>query len=376
MHYVTLVAVDIPEVQDEPEVDEAIKLAMDELRKKEFDEKKDMMSSIVRDLRLKELNARTNAFARAIDEAVSDAMEPYCENTDDPLFLEFVDMTEGTEEEYQTDGTEMVRLPEGTFVFPYSRPFSKRFVVREEKVFQRNAGPCKHEMRTKKARKMQVVYRPFRKIYPSLMEYAEEHCGYTYQEKENRCGYYRNPYAFWDWYQIGGRWPYELLVKEDCKEYSLGERDAETLPPTPEGYIWVSAARKKDIAWDVMRDWSEQNARAAFATLKKAFADGKLPEGFFGQIREDGISGWGGMIYVKGESVEDYLKRRCPELSEKYCIHPYGFLDSDGWNTHESFVYAGSDSHFEQKDGWRRQLNDFIENADDNTVLVIVDNHN
>lgn len=376
MHYVTLVAVDILEVEDEPEVDEAIKSAMEELRQKKFDEKKDM-PSVVRNLRLMALNARSNAFARAVDAAVGEAMEPYCENTDDPRFLEFADMTEGIAEEYQTCSTEMVRLPDGKFVFPHSRPFSERFVVHEGKVFQRNSGLCKHEMRTKKAKKMQVVYRSFRKIYSSLKEYAEEHYGYTYLEKEDSCGYYCNPNSFWDWYQIGGRWPYELLIKADCKEYSLGEHDIDgALPPAPEGYMWVSAARKKDIAWDVMRDWNEQKARTAFATLEKAFADGNLPEGFFGHITDNGISGWGGMAYVKGESIEDYLKRKCPELSEKYCVHPYGFLDSDGWNTHESFVYDSSKPHFEEKDSWRRQLHDFIENADDHTVLVIVDNHN
>lgn len=374
MHYVTLVAVDIPEVQDEPEVDEAIKSAMDELRKKEY--KDDGNHSFIRDIHLMRLQARMNAFSRAVEDAVSEAMGPYDENTDDPRFLEFDDMTEETEKEYRTESTQMVRLPDGKYVFPYSRAFSEKFVVREGKVFQRNAGPCKHETRTKKAKKMQVVSRPFRKIYSSFKIFAEEHHGYVYRNVEDRCGYYSNPRSFWDWYVIGGRWPYELLVKEDCKEYFLSECDAETLPPTPEGYIWVSAARKKDIAWDVMRDWNEQEARLAFATLEKAFADGKLPKGFFGQMKEDGISGWGGMIYVKGESVEDYLKRRCPEISEKYCIHPYGFLDCNGWNTHETFVYDRSNPRFEEKDGWRRQLHDFIENADDHTVLVIVDNHN
>lgn len=375
MHYVTLVAVNIPEVEDEPEVDAEIKKVILELRKNKSNEE-NKVSPIMRELKIKELTGLHSAFARNVEYAIEEAMEPYCENTDNPNYLKFFDKTDEIKEEYQNGSTQAVRLPDGSFVFPYSSPFRERFVVRDGKVYQRKAGTCQYEMRTKKAKKMVVMDCPFRKIYSSFSEYATDYCGYSYNEEEDQYGYFSNPDAFWDWYVIGGRWPYELLVKDDCKEYSLGECDAETLPPTPEGYIWVSAARKKDIAWDVMRDWNEQKARTAFATLEKAFSDGKLPEGFFGSIREDGISGWGGMTYEKGESVEDYLKRKCPEIAEKYCIHPYGFLDSDGWNTHESFVYDGSKPHFEEKDGWRRQLNNFIENADDNTVFVIVDNHN
>lgn len=174
MHYLTLVAVDIPEVKEEPEVDAAIKSAIEELKGKNFDGEKGAMSTIVRNLRLERLCAMSNAFSRAVDDAVSEAMEPYCENTEDPRFLEFVDMTESAEKEYQTGHVEMVRLPEGKYVFPHSRPFSDRYIVSEGKVLERNAGPCKHAMRTKRAKKMQVVNRAFRKVYTSLKDYTEE----------------------------------------------------------------------------------------------------------------------------------------------------------------------------------------------------------
>lgn len=308
MHYLTLVAVDIPEVKEEPKVDAAIKSAIEELKGKNFDGEKGAMSTIVRNLRLERLCAMSNAFSRAVDDAVSEAMGPYCENTEDPRFLEFVDMTESAEKEYQTGHVEMVRLPEGKYVFPHSRPFSDRYIVSEGKVLERDAGPCKHAMRTKRAKKMQVVNRAFRKVYTSLKDYAEEYCCYTYEADRNKCGYYSNPKAFWDWYQIGGRWPYELLVKTDCKDFSIGERDIDyVLPQTPAGYMWVSAARKKDIAWDAMREWRKQQALISFAELEKAFAEGVIPSEVFGKITEKGISGFREMLYIRGETVEEYL---------------------------------------------------------------------
>jgi len=62
---------------------------------------------------------------------------------------------------------------------------------------------------------------------------------------------------FYDWCVIGGRWPRRFLVKESCKEYSIGERswdDIDRKIDAPEGYFWVAAARKKDIEWQAMRE--------------------------------------------------------------------------------------------------------------------------
>ena len=247
----------------------------------------------------------------------------------------------------------------------------------KEKSWNEMPVRCKHAMRTKRAKKMQVVNRAFRKVYTSLKDYAEEYCCYTYEADRNRCGYYSNPKAFWDWYQIGGRWPYELLVKTDCKDFSIGERDIDyVLPQTPAGYMWVSAARKKDIAWDAMREWRKQQALISFAELEKAFAEGVIPNDIFGKITEKGISGFREMLYIRGETAEEYLNRKHIDMNEKYGIRPYGFLDCNGWNTHETFVYDLKNPRFEDNEGWEQQLNDFLEKANDNTVIVIVDNHN
>lgn len=374
MHYLTLVAVDIPEVKEEPEVDAAIKSAIEELKEKFFDEENDRMSSVQRDFQIERLTARTNAFARAVIEAVSEVMEPYNQNTEDRDYLEFFDMTDELEDEYQTGCVEMVRLPEGKYVFPYSRPFSDRYIVSEGKVLERNAGPCKHAMRTKRAKKMQVINRPFRKIYSSVKEYAEEHCGYVCRKARHRYGYYYNPDAFWDGYQIGGGWAYELLVKADCKDFSLGERYVNhNVPSAPAGYMWASAARKKDIAWDVMKDWNKHQELELFSMLEKAYTERKLPEVFFGNFTDNGIASFGNMLYICGETAEEYLKRK--HIGDaKYYLRPYGFLDCDGWHAYSDFIH-NIDCPGENAEEWDRQFDAFLENAGDDTVIVIADIH-
>lgn len=75
--------------------------------------------------------------------------------------------------------------------------------------------------------------------YPSLRQYAEDYCGYTFDSKTNTYGYYCNPNAFWDWYSIGGRWPFQFLVRDTAEringERSWGNEDA--VCEAPEGYI-------------------------------------------------------------------------------------------------------------------------------------------
>lgn len=80
----------------------------------------------------------------------------------------------------------------------------------------------------------------------------ENYCGYDFYEDQGAYGYYTNPHAFWDWYQIDGRWPFVFLLKSGCNSLISSDRswysqDAVS-PPAPEGYVWTAGTRKADIA--------------------------------------------------------------------------------------------------------------------------------
>ena len=368
MHYMTLVAVDIERTNEEPETDRCIERKIASL------EKTGSMT-LLQKSQLSTLKARRRAFERAVDNAVELAMEPYCMNTENPEYLEFCDMTDEIEHDYQTGKRKMIRLSNGSILFPYDNAFCDQYTIRDGKVFQRKAGPCQHEKRTRKAKKMSVITLPFRKIYSSMKEYAEN-SGYTFHRRQRAFGYYSNPDGFWDWYSIGGRWAYKLLVKADCPEYALGENDIGSQPPpVPEGYMWVSAARKKDIEWRRMQEWKKQKALDSFAVLEEAFAKKKMPEGDIGVITEEGISCFGKTLYIKGETAEEFLKRNGLDSIEKYGFYPHAFLDDCGWNTCEKLVCTDSDAWFENNLSWKQELNLFMEDTDEEAVFVIVDSH-
>ena len=104
-------------------------------------------------------------------------------------------------------------------------------------------------------------------------EYAEKHGNYEKGDGTDAYGYYLNPNAEWDWFQIGGRWPNRFLVKSNCctvfsgelSFFLKGEPDVEA----PDGYCWVTGARKKDIAWDVMKALFIQREREIYLQCEK-----------------------------------------------------------------------------------------------------------
>lgn len=115
---------------------------------------------------------------------------------------------------------------------------------------------------------------PLRKIYKDYHDYAVNGHGYEFNEEYGGYGYIYNPNGMWDWYQIGGRWPAMFLVKEDCREYTIGERSwaSNDRYPAPEGYIWVCGSRKKDIEWQVMREWENHCAAERYRNTQKCSA--------------------------------------------------------------------------------------------------------
>ncbi len=375
MHYLTLVAVEVEPTEAEPYTDSIMALKVKQIQEELKKANDEGISKIMQKITLSRMRHLSNPFSRSVDSAVCNAMEPYWVNTEDPDYLEFEDHTEDLESEYNDGSAEMVIISNGTAMLPNQYEFSKRFTIKDGKVYEKNAGPCKQNRRTKKAKKMIVNTRKYSHCYKSIKEFAEENFCYRYDETTGQYGYYCNPNAFWDWYQIGGRWPCEFLVRTDCPEYSLGERDFDETVEAPEGYVWVSAARKKDIAWDIMLSYKREKAIEQFRELEAAFRLGTIPKGYYGRITEKGIFGFFDTIYVKDETEEEYLLRRHLTEKAKYPFRPDAFLSENGWNHHETFVHNGDQTHFAEKESWVDELYSFIENLSDETVLVAVDNH-
>lgn len=372
MHTITLVTVDVPKDITKMNETQSENLKEDLIRLAAYQEacKSENADNIVMKLIRRRLNCTRDAFSAAVDDAVTKRMEPYAAECD-PKYCEFLDETENTTVEYESGTMECIKEPGGKI----NPAHHYAFVVRDGKVYARRAGPLHHEKRTRKSKKYTALPAyPIRKLYSSLKEYAEDYCGLYYDEEKKAYGYLSNPNAFWDWYVIGGRWPLMFLVKSDCKEYSIGERDYDESEdiPCPEGYKWAVAARKKDIEWNALYEWRKKCATERFSLLEEHFKTKTVPEGTFWSISEKGLHSWNGDEYLAGETLEDYL-HRCGFIDdEKYHSHCGAFVDLKG-EYHEACFQNSFSGKYDAD--WGGMLEEFLDEIADDTVIVAVDCH-
>ena len=373
-HFVTLINFYMPKLEENCEENMRYAEQIAEVKEKLA---QDPESFALRFL-LKRLQSKASTLERSAECEIDELMAPFCEGTDDPAYLEFEDRTDDLRRDYETDKINCVRFPDGTVVPEYSRLVCEKYLIKDGKVFQKKAGHLGHEKRTKKAKKMRAFMGyPVKKLYPSLRQYAEDYCGYTFDSKTNTYGYYCNPNAFWDWYSIGGRWPFQFLVRDTAEringERSWGNEDA--VCEAPEGYIWVCGARKRDIAWELMKEWELQHAKKRFELLAETFRSGKAPEGSFWKITEDGIISFVTQIYFKNESEEAYLRRNGLAPDQRMVPDAYSFLQDGDWHSKGDMGWWGISSNDKKPDAWRQMLADYIDSIPDDHFIVGIDCH-
>lgn len=378
MHFSYLVTVDIPQITPNPEQDKRIEMQIADIQ---ADLKDDGSSrNVMKDIILKELYGLRNEFARNVHREICAVMEPFSEQTDDPEYLHFEDHTEELREEYETGTVDCIKLPEGRKVSVGSREVFDKFIIGEDgKVYQKYFGQLKHPKRSKRAKKM-VAYKdyPYKKIYKTFDDFATKEKYFDYNEEYKGYGYLYNPDAFWDWYQIGGRWPKMFLVKDTCEEYSIGERswcNEDKKYEAPEGYMWVAAARKKDIEWQAHFEWNLKKKTEFYNELLDCFQKGECPKEWYAEISKDGIKSWGEMLYIKGETLEEFLKRCKVTENYPYQIFPYGYLHDYDYVTEESVVMENNKYNAIDEEDWYRMVKKIFDDADDEKVFVGVDCH-
>lgn len=319
-------------------------------------------------------------FENTVKNIVLDRMYPYWENIEDTAYLEFIDCTEQCKEEYATGGENKVQLVNGQWVSVYDSRFSNTYEVFEGKIYKRAFGPLHHRKRTKKAKQMKMAYIPFRVQYSNYREYAEEYCCFVRKEGADAYGFYTNPNAEFDWFQIGGRWPDRFLVKADCRDVYSGDLNFflsdEPAEAAPDGYCWVTGARKKDIAWNVMKELFIQKEREIYLSCEKWYQSGKLPTDRYDlSITDKGITSWGTLIYDKDQTLEEHLRRNALSEEYRYPLNTYAVLDDDGWIDLYEMKCGCEDKENENNQLWHLTVEKYIASLPEDAMLVSLDCH-
>jgi hypothetical protein len=167
--------------------------------------------------------------------------------------LEFNDIEEEYTESYETDTTHVFISPEGEAHCQYNDRFrdpQSREYVCPDGWTEDNKYPVK-------------------KLY-SLEEYIEDYAGYEKDDITGKYGYWENPNAKWDWYQVGGRWAGMFKIKPKYQDQYLDKKpnfswgwDEESKREAVE-QIKVDSAVKKHIDFEGMMGESGEKARETY----------------------------------------------------------------------------------------------------------------
>lgn len=321
MHFSGLLVMELPEIEHDREYENDMIERLKMLHS--MRESRDGVDGAMLDFIIEQNVCISNKFGLEIYRRSHQIMEAYWVETEERRYLTFCDKTEEYKQSFE-ELVDCIKLPDGAFVELSAPIVCSRFMIKDGKVFQTKAGPLNHPKRSKAAKRMEAVQGCHkRRIYGDFESFVYEACFGVKNEENGRYGEWYNPNGCFDWYQIGGRWPAVFLVSDDCKDYCIGERRSNFINPcpTPEGCKWVSAARKKNIKWDEMK-----------------------------QCMDLSSDGW------------DYAVRVNSIFSEEDVMH------KESWGN-------GAEIQSDIGHTWSEIVEKFIDSLDEETVLVGIDYH-
>ncbi len=287
-------------------------------------------------------------------EDIENKLAPYQENNMDDCpkeYLKFYDYEE-YREDYETKETEAYKLADGKI---------KKYPDEKEK------------------EGAEIITISFRKLYDTFEQYLDEYQGAPYDEEMQKYGYWFNPNAKWDWWQIGGRWAgllrlpievtHEDLMNGKELDYAIGEKSflLENDPYKSDKYIKADIARIKDII--IKPDEERVNYYRLFWELK--IEDRPA-------VNEKEIEIKNEAMWYKKEYYLDKYKTKENFIEMSTTFSTWAFIDKEGkWHEPgEMGYFAISNASPEDEEHYIKNYKSMVfDNADDDDYLTIVDCH-
>lgn len=229
--------------------------------------------------------------------------------------------------------------------------------------------------------------------YKDLDTYATEYNGYK-KNDEGRYGYWENPNAKWDWYQLGGRWSGFFKMKPG----SEGVVGSAGLFSAPAEAGYADSALKKEIDFASMMEEASKKAGEKWDLIKK-LTEGLEPAKSWEHVRDEmfpgqidkartyyhdqpamkAVSNWssenGHSIF--GLDLEDFDCTR-----EEYCLDaargsfvPYAVIKDGKWHQKGEMGWFGISNNEVSESKWTAQVAQMIDELPEDTMLSIYDCH-
>jgi hypothetical protein len=287
---------------------------------------------------------------------VEEQLAPFNENVSEgnEEYREFEDHEKKCQKDWKSGKTDAILMPDKTYKSPYDAQFRDK-----------SKGFSNDYVYPKGSKKVKVSYK---KLYKDFDTFCEEYHGYRKNEETGNHGYWHNPNAKWDWYQVGGRWSGFLKLKKG-KNGNMGEKswcnEKEEIPEDR-----VDQAKKGDIDFDGMKSESFEKANKSYDEFEKLLAQD--PE------KAKNNAYWEyGIQNVSGKAID---KKWIPETREQYlkrCAAPTTFavLKDGKWYQRGEMGWWACVSNEKDGEKWTEEFWKLLQSVDNNEVISIVDCH-
>jgi len=207
-----------------------------------------------------------------------------------------------------------------------------------------------------------------KEYYPEGFDsFIKEWSGYEKDPENGKYGYWENPNAKWDWFQVGGRWSGFFIMKKGCNG-DLGKKS------------WCNAsdviadnkadqARKGDIDWDKMVSSSFEEYSKKYDKFEELLGldPEKAKQSAYWDFNVENVSGKALDEEWIPESREQYLK--------KAITTTFAVIKDGKWYEKGSMGWWGAVSDKKDIGEWAKEFEKLIVDLPDETLLTVVDCH-
>jgi hypothetical protein len=207
--------------------------------------------------------------------------------------------------------------------------------------------------------------------------------------ENGRYGYFHNPNAKYDWYQVGGRWSGYFKAKPGTQGH-LGEISWGCNPPEAGRF---DIMRKGDIDFDAMTSEAQVEANKEYDLYEAAVAGLKIPKNWqefhenFDDIddartayaalpynkalRDAKLNPWAGdNVKIYGVGRDTYVKR-----AGYNTFVPYAVLKDGEWVAKGEMGWFGMSNEIVDQDVWYERIAEMLLALPDDTIITAVDCH-
>lgn len=206
---------------------------------------------------IEKFNSKTDSLTDRLEEALAPYMENCCAEPD-RKYMEFYDKEDEMKKEYETKTIRVVRMFDGELVHLHDKRWRPKPTTKNP--FPQPKPPKDQQMEVKISR-----------MYKTFESFAEEYNGYKKDDITGKYGYWQNPNARWDWYEIGGRWSGFFWLKAgrdglQGKQYNLGRQYKKSRK--------ADVCFKGDVDVEGMRSAAAERAQLKWEKVRKIIGGG------------------------------------------------------------------------------------------------------